>query len=182
MSSRAGGEIVNKQQLDARMEYAESILRTLGKTVPTIAVESLLSDYEADDREEILESIQAYADIRARQAIFAIEQAARTSPTSDDAKPVGEAFYDGASNEPVLMWVYDGYKPAPNHVVLIAATAQPAKEAVADTSADYDIESLMDRWGIPSHLRDRFRSPMRKLVVCKKQDVAAIVSAKREGK
>jgi hypothetical protein len=108
--------------------------------------------------------------------------AARTSPTADDAKPVGEAFYDGASNEPVLMWVYDGYKPAPNHVVLIAATAQPAKDAVADTSADYDVESLMDRWDIPSHLRDRFRSPMRKLVACKKQDAAAIASAEREGK
>lgn len=29
-----------------------------------------------------------------------------------------EAFYDGTSSEPVLMWAYEGYTPSPNDVVL----------------------------------------------------------------
>jgi hypothetical protein len=30
-----------------------------------------------------------------------------------------EAFYDGSSKEPALMWAFDGYVPAPDDVVLI---------------------------------------------------------------
>lgn len=70
---------MTKPEIDARMEYAESILRSLPKTAPTIAIDSLLTDYEAEEREEVLESIQAYADIRARQAIFVTYEAARAT-------------------------------------------------------------------------------------------------------
>ncbi len=80
---------MSKQQLDARMGYAESVLATPPKTGTTIAVDSILADYEADEREEILESIQAYADIRARQAIFAIYDARATEKVADVA-PVAD--------------------------------------------------------------------------------------------
>jgi hypothetical protein len=77
---------MTKPKIDARMEYAESILRGLPKTGPTIAINLILGDYQAEDREEVLESIQAYADIRARQAIFVIYEAARAT-----ADHIGEA-------------------------------------------------------------------------------------------
>lgn len=39
---------------------------------------------------------------------------------------VAEVFYDGTSREPTLMWVYDGYKPGPNDVVLYTHPSAPA--------------------------------------------------------
>jgi hypothetical protein len=90
------------------------------------------ADDEFTNAKELSESIATWKPL--------VEGKDSLASTADDAKPVGEAFYDGASNEPVLMWVYDGYKPAPNHVVLIAATAQPAKDAVAEPVAQEPVK------------------------------------------
>jgi hypothetical protein len=50
-----------------------------------------------------------------------VESIARA--TSAIATEGGEAvaFYDGRSKEPCLLWAFDGYKPAPHDVVLVAA-------------------------------------------------------------
>ncbi len=53
----------------ARMDWSDGILRTLPPLDPTIAIEELLSQYGEDDKEEIFESIKAYSDMRARQAL-----------------------------------------------------------------------------------------------------------------
>jgi hypothetical protein len=45
-----------------------------------------------------------------------------------------EAYYDGTSKEPTLMWVYPGYQPAPSDVVLYTRqqSTAPAPAAQAD--------------------------------------------------
>jgi hypothetical protein len=66
----------------ARMEYANRILRELPKMLPTLSIEHLLNRCEdSDDREEVWESIQAQADIRAREAIFAQLERVRVAAT-----------------------------------------------------------------------------------------------------
>lgn len=43
-----------------------------------------------------------------------------TKPKSRQAGSGGpEAFYDGSSTEPTLMWAFDGYEPRPTDVVLV---------------------------------------------------------------
>ncbi|EEE04603.1 hypothetical protein [Burkholderia multivorans] len=54
----------------ARMDWAESILKNLPETEPTYSIIKLLNDYDQDERDEILQSIRAYADCRATQALF----------------------------------------------------------------------------------------------------------------
>lgn len=61
----------------ARMDWAESILKNLPETEPTYSIIKLLNDYDQDERDEILQSIRAYADCRATQALFTQYSAAQ---------------------------------------------------------------------------------------------------------
>ncbi|HDV8348782.1 TPA: hypothetical protein RKT01_000518 [Burkholderia vietnamiensis] len=70
----------------ARMDWADGILRTLPPLDPTIAIEELLSQYGEDDKEEIFESIKAYADMRARQAL-STQYAPRSPAMAAEAVP-----------------------------------------------------------------------------------------------
>lgn len=87
--------------LAARMEHAEGVLRALPKLEPTISIANLLAEYGVDDREELWESIQAIADIRARQAIFAAPTpsmpAAAMAPVATKRtklQPIGNELYE----------------------------------------------------------------------------------------
>ncbi|WP_186257827.1 hypothetical protein [Burkholderia gladioli] len=62
-----------KLNAEVRMNWAVGIVGMLPPQEPTIAITELLSRCDdPDDRDEVLESIQAFADIRANQALFEV--------------------------------------------------------------------------------------------------------------
>nr|WP_258167520.1 hypothetical protein [Burkholderia multivorans] len=80
----------------ARMDWAESILKNLPETEPTYSIIKLLNDYDQDERDEILQSIRAYADCRATQALFtqysAAQADAREGLTDEQIDEIARPF------------------------------------------------------------------------------------------
>lgn len=68
--TEVAGAVPKPVDLKARMDWAESILKSLPEHEPTYAIIDLLNDYDPDERDEILHSIRAYADGRATLALF----------------------------------------------------------------------------------------------------------------
>lgn len=85
---------LSSEQLKARMEYAEGILRRIPKLDQTIAIVELLNRAEdSEDADDMWEAIQAQADIRARQAVF--EVLASSSTASVSGAQLDECFGSG---------------------------------------------------------------------------------------
>jgi hypothetical protein len=88
----------------ARMDWAESILKNLPETEPTYSIIKLLNDYDQDERDEILQSIRAYADCRATQALFtqySVAQADAREGLTDEQ--IEEAIYQHIPPKVALM-------------------------------------------------------------------------------
>ncbi|AAQ54940.1 hypothetical protein Bcep22_gp05 [Burkholderia phage Bcep22] len=81
--TEVAGVVPKPVDLKARMDWAESILKSLPEHEPTYAIIDLLNDYDPDERDEILHSIRAYADGRATLALFT--QYVPPQPPSADA-------------------------------------------------------------------------------------------------
>ncbi|MBU9468337.1 hypothetical protein LGM75_23980 [Burkholderia multivorans] len=73
----------------ARMDWADEILRKLPPLDPTYSIISILDDHDPEDRDELLHSIRAFADMRATQALFtlyAAPPAARVASLTDEQR------------------------------------------------------------------------------------------------
>lgn len=60
----------------ARMDWAQGILRKLPSLDPTYSIIAILDDSDPEDRDELLHSIRAFADMRATQALSTLYAAA----------------------------------------------------------------------------------------------------------
>jgi hypothetical protein len=113
----------------------ERLLQSVPYPRPTMAIDDMLD--LADDREDMLESIQAYADIRTRIVLAARAALATTEATDAIAPTEGEAF------EPVIS---NALHPDTAKLVRRFARALANKLLVAQRKYGYSNNWLRDDW------------------------------------
>jgi hypothetical protein len=103
-------------------------------------IELNMSNYNEDDVSRLNEwGIRAYD--------------ALSAGCAEGGKSEAVAFYDGRSKEPCLLWAFDGYKPSPHDVVLVAAPIAPRaisddqiRQAVCKATAEVGIAAGGMEW------------------------------------